>query len=348
MSAQTAEDGQFCFDMFPEGTKLYLEISKEGYATYCSFQLSEELYCPEKGAPNLITGKMEKISYPKGIFMNHVTGMKDVEFILKPQACVQGIVKDKYSETPLANIPLSLFLDNGTGYPATFHPIIPCKTDPEGRFSFCGLTKGIYTLSFKENGHSYAKDHLQINLSEGQKRKNVVFELTHGGTLDLELRDASSQQPIGGCKIYLETPDYPHSSAPYCMVQTDNNGRYIQNLTPGTYKINAFEKTGYGCSFPQSTYKFSGRVLCRHVFEISDGQKTPLSLELTENPKTRVIVKDPNGNPVRNLRIRIINRQGEHHYEEETWHNETPPCRYLVILTTSVTTTTTTTTISYT
>lgn len=309
MRTKTDADGRFAFDVFPEGAKLQFSISSEGYATFYTYQVSEEVYYPEKGFPHPVTGEPLKIPYRKPVGSDYTIGMTEVRLVLKPEATIQGIVRDKGSGKPLAGLPLSLFLDSGSGISSVhYHPKMPCTTDAEGRFAYLGLEKGTYTLVFESKEHACAADSLLITVAEGQHRRDVALELAHGGTLDLRLVDSRDHRPVKKCVVYIERPKLLAESR---VLTTDENGRLFRHLIPGAYKITAFQKQGYG------------RVLRQHDFVIKDGLPTSVSLELTEYPKTKVRVVGPKGKPVRNLAVRVLQRERDCHYETDVWRGET-------------------------
>jgi hypothetical protein len=230
-------------------------------------------------------------------------GMTNVTFILKPPATMRGLVIDKESKKPLPDMPLSLFLSGGGVIPANYRSTLRCTTDVEGNFAFSGLEKGVYVLSFDEFGHTYAKDKMEIEMSEGQKRTGINFELTRGGTLDLELLDRKSQKGIENCTVSIENPEDAYSQ----LYHTDDNGKLVKRFVPGTYTIQGFEKKGYGL------------VSQQHIIHIQNNKMTSLSLDLEEYAKTTVVVKDPDGNPVRESKLRLLGKKKGDYLETNQW-----------------------------
>jgi hypothetical protein len=306
MSAKTKEDGRFQFDLFSQGVRLQMSISKEGYATFYTYQVSDEFAYPKERFVNPMTGKVVKNPYRTPIGPEYKVGTADVQIVLKPESAIHGVVIDTRSRKPLPAMPLFLFLDSGVGYPVHFHPKMPCTTNAEGEFNFSGLERGAYLLSFEETGRSYATDTLEINLAEGQKRDDVVFELTQGGRLHLELVDSTDRRPVAKCRVYTEGS----KTLPFGFMVTDEQGLLVQNLLPGTYKINGFQKTGYG------------QIPRQHLFDIKEGQTTSLSLELQEKPKVTVAVQDPDGHPVRDCRVRLLTLMQDYP-ETDNWQTGT-------------------------
>lgn len=311
MSTQTDDDGRFLFDMFPEGFNIELGISKEGYADYYTYQLSEELSYFKSNVPHRLTGKQIKLPpYRKRAGLEYTIGMTDVIFTLRPPGTIQGVVIDSKSEKPLRGIPLSLSLDAGHGnpdFPAKFRSQIPCVTDTKGKFIFCNLEKGSYILSLDKTGHTYVRSKMDIEISEGQNRNDILFALTQGGTLNIDLLDSATQEGISDCTVHIETPDNKGG----VQFHTDGKGKLVRYFLPGTYKIQGFEKrNGYGI-VPQE-----------HIFSIKDGQTTSMSLELQEYPKTTVVVKDPDGNPVRDFEIRFLRHKKGDYARTESWQKD--------------------------
>jgi|GEM_PF-5595337 len=307
MAVKTKEDGHFEFSMFPEGSKVEFSVKKKGYAHYYTYQLSEEIYYPKINIPHRFTGKKINMPYRERVGPQYKIGMTDVTIVLKPPATIRGMVIDKESKKPLPDMPLSLFLSGGGVIPANYRSTLRCTSDAEGNFAFSGLEKGVYVLSFDEYGDMYARAKMELEISEGQKCTDITFELIRGGKLDLELLDHKSQKGIENCAVSIENPEDAYSQ----VCHTNDNGKLIQQFVPGTYTIQGFEKKGYGL------------VSQQHIIHIQNNKTTSLSLELEEYAKTAVVVKDPDGNPVREYKLRLLGKKKGDYLETNQWQADT-------------------------
>jgi protocatechuate 3,4-dioxygenase beta subunit len=309
LTVTTDAKSRFCFDMLADGANIQLSISKEGYATYHTQELSEEIYPYNLEGPTYHeTGLSRKKLPPR-----YKVGMKNARFVLKPEAIVQGIVKDDKSGKVCADIPLYLYRDGEVSLPR-YIPKIQSTTDKHGRFDFRGLEAGHYLLSYVEHGQPYAPNGIPIELSEGQTLDDLTFELSRGGTLDLRLLDADTNMPLDNCKVAVEKARELNRSDSSRFLsdiglfrpdtsyfRTNQQGRIIQHLVPGFYTIKSLDKLGYGYLRPE------------HFFQIENDKTSSLSFELKQFPRIEIAVRGPNGNPVKDAdaSVYVYNQKDE-------------------------------------
>ncbi|MHC4279258.1 MAG: hypothetical protein ACYSUJ_03760, partial [Planctomycetota bacterium] len=309
LNVTTDAKGRFCFDMLAEGAEIQLSISKEGYATYQTLELSEEIYPYTHETQRYHeTGISRKVIPPR-----YKVGMKDALFVLKPESAVRGIVKDDKSGKVCADIPIYLYRD-GEVFMPLYIPKIKCLTDKYGRFDFQSLEAGCYLLSYAEYEQPYAPNGLPIKLSEGQTLDDITFELSRGGLLDLRLLDADTKMPLDNCSVHVEKARELNRSDSNPLLsdiglfrsdisnfRTNQQGRITQHLVPGFYTIKSLNKWGYEYVRPE------------HFFQIEDGKTASLSFELKKFPSVEIALIDPNGNPVKDAEasVHVYNQKDE-------------------------------------
>ncbi|HET7712665.1 MAG TPA: carboxypeptidase-like regulatory domain-containing protein [Thermoanaerobaculia bacterium] len=97
---------------------------------------------------------------------------------------------------------------------------------------------GAYATRFYRDGTAFA-DAEPVSVSSGQRLSGLQIALPKGGRLRGEVRDASS----GAVAASITIAAYDSMGRLVATVKTDPSGRYTLVLSPGTYRVTAFDET---------------------------------------------------------------------------------------------------------
>jgi hypothetical protein len=186
------------------------------------------------------------------------------------RASIQGTIVRAGTAEPLAGARVTYFRQSSPG--------VSVSTDATGAFAITDIEPGTYVLSFSARGYArreYKQKTLHghgepIELSAGQAVKDLVVQLTPGGSVEGRVRDSEGFPAIGvPVELMRFVYDFQgkRTLSTEAFAETDDHGEYrLFWLTPGTYYLRAGgERSGRG---PRDLDSNSETVTDgNHVFE---------------------------------------------------------------------------------
>ena len=158
--------------------------------------------------------------YDAGIDVGSGATVTGTNFLLNPQATLQGQVLTNGSGLPGAQVVLTDANGHSSG----------AITDANGDYSFSGLSAGTYTVLVSDNG--YGNVLTSVTLTAAIQTQQPATALSAGATIDATLANSNSV-PIDQGQIELE-----QNGQVLEFAEIDSNGQVsIPNLAAGTYTL---------------------------------------------------------------------------------------------------------------
>ncbi len=205
-AVRTNAAGEFSLQKIPTGTRLHLQVSKDGYVHYASREnFQGDMYPMRPG--------------------------QDVQVELTPGAILRGqvILHDR----PYEKAGLGITAEQESGYASA------SLTDAQGRFEMTDLAPGRYTVTTEYEG--IAREGLcchavtGLEIKGGATSQKVELGLEEGIGVTVALVDVKTSEPI---------PDEQVTATANTVVvsaRTDEQGRCVLRLAAGQYKLGVRE-----------------------------------------------------------------------------------------------------------
>lgn len=153
---------------------------------------------------------------------------KNVIINLVPLGSIEGTVLDLNTDTPLANVEVSL---SGATQTETL-------TDSQGKFQFGSLKAGSYTVRISKQSYEPVEQSLEVSPSQNSIQVYKLVPTPSFATLKGQVVNNETQQGISQVKLTLSGPTSSD-------IFSDENGNYeFLELETGSYTINA-NKSGF-------------------------------------------------------------------------------------------------------
>jgi uncharacterized protein (DUF2141 family) len=156
-----------------------------------------------------------------------------------PKGLIAGTIMRQDTKTPLGDVSVSLHkTDNSSGDAVVF-------TEPDGKFSFSGLSPGSYSLTATRPRFTMLSDNLQkagawFTLRSDQQIKDIVLTLVPGGVVSGKVFDDSGE-PLTGSTVVLVRPKYIRSHTRFTIADSaivNDLGEFrIFSIPPGRYYL---------------------------------------------------------------------------------------------------------------
>jgi hypothetical protein len=260
LTVKTDAQGRFRFACIPEAALVGFDVSAPGRAR----MLVEPCFVP---------------------------GQRALRFVLPPEGRLEGVVVEKNSGRPLADVWLLAMGSLTSGMQQA-----RAKTDRQGHFSMAGLSGGKYGIEIvgcDEGAPPWIGTVEKVQLEAGRATSAVKIEAFHGGTLELSLRDAVTGEPIATA-VHVEV-----SPAKDLRIRApgrpSKHGVFRFCLAPGDYVAGDLLVLGY-C---RRTEKAKS---CR----VEAGKTARAILALTPAQRVTGTVRDPAGKPVPGAGVHVL------------------------------------------
>jgi protocatechuate 3,4-dioxygenase beta subunit len=264
---------------------------------------------------------------------------------------ISGKAVDAASGQPLARAFVHINASASPEAPVSLDSSRVEITDPEGRFSFAGVSPGKYTLSAHRRGYfpqmyqQHENFTTAIAVGPGLESENLIFRLRPSASISGEVRD-ESDDPVRHATIMLFRENLVGGSRRTSSIRqaaTDDQGRYrFAHLPPGTYFVSVSAQPWYaqrttrlrtkqeGQDVEFSSFHSSGEenkaldVVYESVFfpDSSDlAGAAPLALNANDTatadfrlrpiPALHVLVRTPATDPNQGIHIQVTQSLGE-------------------------------------
>gem|GEM_PF-377635 len=267
LTTTTDSTGAFRFGRIPETATAEFCVQASGRATIKTFQAS---------------------GYG-GEDLRYKAGQADIKLVLPIESKIQGVVVDSQSGKPVAGVKLLALQERAR--PSFGQE--PAISKADGTFAFGGLPPGIQYLTVappKEGLPEWVSQVVEITTEVAKTTSDVKIQVSKGGFLEVMVRDDENQDPVAGASVSI--------------FQMDNGQRHSENtnakgvarfrVPPGQYVVQYVVKEGYQRSSQQesATVEFD--------------KPARVELQLRSTPKVTGVVRDPQGNPVEAVEIKIL------------------------------------------
>lgn len=223
------------------------------------------------------------------------TGQKDIRIVLPPQCRVEGVVIDKSTGKPVADVQLIAFgghvPDNSTGMPPSSIGFITppglAKADKDGRFVMEALEPGRWTVALAQQRMIECTEPAQwvaqpvvVDLAAG-KSQSIRVELSRGETVEVALVDAATGAPVRG---RLSTFAQKEAMEVWSAQVSDDKGIVHLRLLPGRYTLFASDYPNHVVIPGQETPR---RFHARMDLTVEPGKSQHVQVQLSQEPATQ-------------------------------------------------------------
>ncbi|MBM4027170.1 MAG: redoxin domain-containing protein [Planctomycetes bacterium] len=267
LTTRTDPAGRFAFPNLPEEATAELLVKKPGRATLCTY------------APRAYAG--QSLSYR--------VGQTDVRLTQPAETRIEGNVVQKPTGQPVAG--LTLLVTYAGNRLLDGHD--PVRVNTDGTFTIPALPGGDYSLQLatpRDEMAQWVAAPVPVAVPSGQAVTGVRIEVSPGGILEVVVTEAATNQPVEKASVSARAAhggQWTHGA-------TDAEGIARLRLAPGTYQVHGPTKQGY--SYTQQP----------QTVTIEEGATKRITAALTEAPRIRGIVRDPDGAPVAGARVRLM------------------------------------------
>ena len=266
LTASTDRAGKFSFNNLSADATVEFLVKKTGRVTISTFEP--------------VTYRRESLQFSPG--------QTDIRITQPTEARIEGIVVDKDSGQPVAEV--KLMVRKGRNQRLYGQDVITSRKD--GTFSVPALPAGSYLLQFatpREGLADWAAEPVNVTLKAGQAKTDVRIELSKGGFLEVLVTEAVSKQPVEKASVsFRDARSYQWLSA-----ISDEDGTARVRLMPGGYQISRVYKQGFTSKIRQET------------ITIEDGKTKHIEWQLTSLPKITGVVRDEAGKPIEGVKLRV-------------------------------------------
>jgi len=175
------------------------------------------------------------------------------------------------------------------------------QTEPV--FKLPGLDEGVYRVEIHHKGYQpYMGDPFKLDASSELREHLFELEPTdQSGAISgvVKTPDGLPAERTRIASIIDDEGDMWHSS-----VETDENGEYlIEDLSAGVYIV----------QFARSNYFHRTRLTVPHIsepLEVREDKTTTYNIVLDPAGLMQIVMRDPNGDPIGEVRLTLVNEQG--------------------------------------
>ena len=270
LAVRTDAQGQFRFANVPEGATVGFDVSAPGRAR----ALMEPRFLP---------------------------GQEGLRFVLPLEGRLEGVVVDKGSGQPLADVSLFAIRRVTSGLPQAW-----AKTDKQGRFSMAGLSGGKYRIQIVGAGQTLPEwlgSLEKVQVETGKVTSKVKMEASRGGTLELSLTDAATGESIAAAGSVHLGPAKDLRIGESGSTSNDGVARFY--LAPGNYVVRQLRVTGYSYK-PQKSKSFRVEVGKTERATLALNAVPQVAGALNAVPQVAGIVRDLFGRPVPGAKIQVL------------------------------------------
>ncbi len=213
-------------------------------------------------------------------------GESNIVLVVKPASVIEGRVTQADTGTPVAG---ARIVAAAGAFGDGVQP--PSVTAPDGNFRLADLSAGEYRLRATVGTNEFPDwvcDVVTATVDAGATNRDVKITASHGGVLEVIVRDPSSNQPIKDA--YVSASKQATSQG----VRTSDQGMARMRLVPGDYQLFVSRE---GLSRYQSQVTVAG------------GQTNQLTVTLEPAARISGTVLDPNDSPVPKATVSLFPNQ---------------------------------------
>ena len=254
-ATRTTAEGKFRLEGMPLDATLDLAVKQAGLA----LKLQPQTFAD--GGPSLA----------------YQAGQRDIVLTLKPAGVIEGRVVEEDSGAPVADARIKpIGMGTGNNLPAT------APTGPDGRFRIADLGAGEYNLRATIGANPFPEwlcDTIPVSVEFGATNRDVKITASHGGVLEVTVRDRCGQ-PIKGAPVTAGG-----------TARTTDQGVARFRLAPGEYNVLA---------------PVPGFRIQHTLATCARGQTNQVALALEPEPRLAGIVLDPQGKPAPKVTVSLL------------------------------------------
>jgi protocatechuate 3,4-dioxygenase beta subunit len=238
-------------------------------------------------------------------------GQKGLRFVLPPEGKMEGLVVEKGTNTPLANVWIGVL-----GHTISASDFKRAKTDDKGQFRLDGLSGEKYTFEIigsdaetppewiianEKKEFSPLGNEFEIQAKVGKVVSGVKVEAIKGGLVEIILNDANTGKPI--VFNHANVTVCPEKDLRVTTMMYAKSGRLVKMyVSPDTYVVTSVETPGY--RFPVKKSK---------PFQVEVDQPNRVSIDLQPAQQVTSTVCDYRGHTVPDAKIQVIPMVGPSH-----------------------------------
>ena len=263
---RTDAEGRFSFDRIPTEATAEFLVKKPGKATVSTFDTQNY----------------------RGQSLQFSPGQTDIKLTLPIEARIEGSVVEKASGKPAAGIHIMVL--RGRNQPN--FGLEPVISGDDGTFSVRALGSGTHIVQIAaptEKLADWIAEPVKVLTEAGKTKSGVTIELTKGGLLEVVVTEAVGKEPVAEARVSVRQETRNESFG----AVSDKNGVASIRLMPGEYQLGGVYKEGLSRQGPQETVT------------IEDGKTTRVKIQLKGQPRISGVVRDEQGNPVRDAKLRV-------------------------------------------
>ena len=268
--AITDGQGKFSFNNIPGDATAEFLVKKPGRATVSTFE-------PRGGTT-----------------LHYAPGQTDIKLVMPVEAKIEGIVVEKASGKPVADI--KIMVSRGRNQPN--FGLKPVVSKEDGTFSANALAGGKHILQIVTpmgKPADWITEPVEVSTETGKTKSDVKVELSKGGLLEVVVTEAVSKQPVEQARVSIRQ----QAGNKYFGALSDEDGIARIRLMPGEYQMSGVNKQGYSRESRQET------------ITIEDGKTERIEWQLTGQPKITGVVRDEKDKPVQGVKLKVCPTGGQ-------------------------------------
>jgi len=268
--AITDGQGKFSFNNIPGDATAEFLVKKPGRATVSTFE-------PRGGTT-----------------LHYAPGQTDIKLVMPVEAKIEGIVVEKASGKPVADIKIMVSRDRNQPN----FGLKPVVSKEDGTFNANALASGKHILQIVTpmgKPADWITEPVEVSTETGKTKSGVKVELSKGGLLEVVITEAVSKQPIEQARVIIRQQADNRAFGAF----SDEDGIARIRLVPGEYQMSRVYKQGYSRESRQET------------ITIEDGKTERIEWQLTGQPKITGVVRDEKNKPVQGVKLKICPTGGQ-------------------------------------
>lgn len=215
-------------------------------------------------------------------------GQKGLRFVLPPEGRIEGVVVEKGTDQPLAEVHLLAVGSLSAGVQR-----VRAKTDGQGRFRMVGMSGGTYDIEIvgpRPALPEWLGSVEEVRVDAGNVTSSVRIDAYRGGTLELALTDALTGKPVAAAAVVHVAPADDVRISEWG--RTSNEGVAQFYLSPRDYVVTEAWVPGYSYE-PKEGKSFRvdvglterASLVVRPIPRVADvASVTGVALDLTGKP----------------------------------------------------------------
>ena len=223
----------------------------------------------------------------RGSGLSFQAGESNIVLVLKPAAAIEGRVAQADTGIPMAGARVS---EAETGFTIGLQP--SSLTGPDGVFRLADLSAGEYKLRAVVGTNEFPDwvcDTVTATVEAGATNRDVKITASHGGLLEVTVRDPANNQPIKDASVSASKEGTGQSA------RTSDQGVARMRLVAGDYQLFVSRE---------------GRNHYRSQVTVAGGQTNQLAVTMEPASRISGTVLDPNGDPVPKATVSLLPHQG--------------------------------------